>query len=475
MEPPDSAPKWSDVDSLVPGTLLGRRYRLLDRIGVGGMSVIWRAQDELLDRSVAVKVLAADLAADSRFRALVRAEARAAAALAHPHLTATYDYGETFNADGGFVAYVVMELLTGEPLSARLTAGPLPWPEALRTCAEVADALAAAHRHGIVHRDVTADNVMLTGTGARVLDFGIATTVGAPDEDTDGLTFGTPAYVAPERLDGHRARPATDTYALGVLLFETLVGHPPYPVETWEELAASRTGEPPRPVVAGLPEPVVVLCQRCLATDPWQRPTASQVAAALRSHLPGAGRSRSAGRPGRSRRRAVVAAGAAAALALGVAAGAAVLNPGPPTPVAQPDRSPGDPAPDPPPVLDPRPDQPPGYPAPDQRPGYPAPDQRPGYSEPERPAGTPAPGMVTLGTVSRLVADGQARDDIRPDVALDLRQLIENLRRDLAAGSTDLPSVTALLRDKVWVRAAEGGLGPASAAALDAALDQLST
>jgi serine/threonine-protein kinase len=460
------------MDSLVPGTLLARRYRLLDRIGAGGMSVIWRARDELLARNVAVKVLAADLAADSRFRALVRAEARAAAALAHPHVTTTYDYGETFDGDGDFTAYVVMELLAGEPLSARLTAGPLPVPEALRTCAEVADALAAAHRHGIVHRDITADNVMLTATGAKVLDFGIATTVGAPDDDTDGLTFGTPAYVAPERLDGCRARPATDTYALGVLLFETLTGRPPYPAETWEELAATRTGEPPRPVVPGLPEPVAVLCQQCLATDPWKRPTASQVGAVLRGHLPGSGRPR---RPGRSRRRALAAAGAVAALALGVAAGATVLDPGPPDPVARPDPAAPDPAaPDPAAPRAPGGASPvPGGPGPPA--GYPWPDRPPGDPVPEWPAGDPVPAAVTLGTVSRLVADGQARNDIRPDVALDLRQLIDNLRRDLAAGSTDLPAVTELLRDKVRVRAAEGALGQDSAAALDAALEQLST
>lgn len=478
------------MDSLVPGTLLARRYRLLDRIGVGGMSVIWRASDELLGRNVAVKVLAAGLAADSRFRELVRAEARAAAALAHPHVTATYDYGETYNADGELTAYVVMELLAGEPLSARLTAGPLPWPEAVRTCAEVADALAAAHRYGIVHRDITADNVMLTGTGAKVLDFGIATTVGAPDEDTDGLTFGTPAYVAPERLDGRRARPATDTYALGVLLFETLTGHPPYPAETWEELAATRPHrEPPRPAVPGLPGRVAVLCQRCLATDPRERPTASQVGAALHRYLPRAGRrSRIVPTTDRAddrsptRRRTLAAAGAVAALALGVAAGATVLNPGPADLAGQPapGASSGSDAGQPPepgdrvdpdvPELPPDAVQPPDGGA--DRSGEPGDGTAPDGStdDPSYRAGP-----VTLGSVSRLVEDAQANQDIRPDAALDLHQLIDNMQKDLAAGSTDLPTVTALLRDKVRARAAEGALGTESAAALDAALDQLTT
>jgi serine/threonine-protein kinase len=471
------------MDALVPGALLARRYRLLDRIGVGGMSVIWQARDELLERAVAVKVLAADLAADSRFRALVRAEARAAAALVHPHVTTVYDYGEAFNDDGQVIAFVVMELLSGEPLSARLTAGPLPWPAALRTAAEVADALADAHRLGIVHRDVTADNVMLTGAGAKVLDFGIATTVGAPDEDTDGLTFGTPAYVAPERLDGRRARPATDTYALGVLLFETLTGHPPYPAETWEELAEIRHGEPPRPVVPGLPEPVAALCQRCLDPQPRERPTASQVAEALRRHLASTG-PRPGGGPAGLRRRVrpvLVAAGAAAVLAVGAVLGATVFRPEPPgadhppaaatAPGAA--RSPGGAAgPDP---VGPDQPEPAGSGEPDLGGAAPGPGPGPGPAGDPAPVPVPVPVPVTLATVSQLVIDGEASNHIRADVALDLRQLIDNLRRDLATGGTDLAAATELLREKVRTRAAEGALSEQSAAQLDAALSQVTT
>jgi serine/threonine-protein kinase len=459
------------MDSLVPGTLLARRYRLLNRIGVGGMSVIWRANDESLDRIVAVKVLAADLAADARFRELVRAEARAAAALQHRHITAVYDYGETFNSDGALTAYVVMELLQGEPLSARLTEGPLPWPEAVRIGAEVAEALAAAHRLGIVHRDITADNVMLTSGGAKLLDFGIATTVGAPDEDSDGMTFGTPAYVAPERLDGHRARPATDTYALGVLLFEMLTGRPPYPAETWEELAATQREQPPPLSVPGLPSAVAVLCRRGLATDPRQRPTASQLAETLRRQLPGATRRRST----RAAYRLVAVAGTAAALALGTLAGATLLSPAPQPktyPPAAGTALPGEPAPG----------------AADRQPGSPPPDgarsglgaaRPPGAAE--LPGGVELPGVdrlppdgeLSFGSLTYLIADGHARNDIREDVALDLRQLVDNLQRELAAGSTDLPSATALVRDKVRTRAAEGSLTAGLAAELDAALDQL--
>jgi serine/threonine-protein kinase len=449
---------WSDVDTLVPGTLLARRYRLLDRIGVGGMSVIWRAHDEMLERGVAVKVLAADLAAEPRFREKVRDEARAAAALVHPHVTATYDYGEVFDADGAATAYVVMELLEGEPLSARLTAGPMPWPEALRTGAEVAEALAAAHRHGIVHRDVTADNIMLTAGGTKVLDFGIATTIGAPDEDADGSTFGTPAYVAPERLDGRRAKPATDTYALGVLLFEMLTGQPPYPAETWEELAATRREEPPRLEVPGLPAEVAQLCHRCLATEPRERPTANQVAWTLRKHLPGA-------RPGGRRivRRALVAAGAAASLALGLVVGATLLGADPMQVAEGPSENGAGTEEGPAPGTQERPAVPDA--------GSPRSDEGgPGTGESSPPPGQ-AP--VTLGTVYELIEDGRALGDIREDVALDLHQTIDNLQQQLERGSTDLPSATRLLRDKVETRAAEGAVGPATADQLNAALDQL--
>ncbi|WP_309140855.1 serine/threonine-protein kinase, partial [Micromonospora sp. M51] len=250
------------------------------------MSVIWRARDEVLDRVVALKVLAPSLAADARFRGMVRDEARAAAQLVHPHLTSVHDYGETVDPDGSITSFVVMELLSGEELKLRLTEGPLPWTEAVQVGAQVADALAAAHRLGIVHRDITPANVMMTGTGAKVLDFGIATRIGAPDEDEDGETFGTPAYVAPERLDGAPAQPATDVYSLGVLLHEALTGRVPYPADTWEQLS-SALASGPAPTLADLPDlppTVAQICLRSLARNPAERPTARQVATALRDH-----------------------------------------------------------------------------------------------------------------------------------------------------------------------------------------------
>src|SRR5262245_42524070 len=210
------------------GDLLARRYRLIDRVGAGGMSVVWRARDEVLDRLVAVKWLGSELADDDLYRDLVRREAWATARIKHPAVANVYDYGEVAGRGGQQLAYVVMEMLDGESLADRLRLGRIPWQEAVAICAQVADALATAHEQGVVHRDISPDNVMLTSSGVRVFDFGIAAPIGEPDDDATGSTFGTPAYVAPERLDGQPAQTATDVYSLGVMLFEMLTGHPPF-------------------------------------------------------------------------------------------------------------------------------------------------------------------------------------------------------------------------------------------------------
>ncbi|GAA1841562.1 serine/threonine-protein kinase [Asanoa iriomotensis] len=425
------------MSTLTPGALLARRYRLIDRVGAGGMSVIWRARDEVLDRTVAVKVLSAALAADARFRDMVRDEARAAAQLVHPNVATVHDYAETVAPDGTVTAFVVLELLTGEELESRLTAGPLPWPEAVRVCAEVAEALAAAHRLGIVHRDVTPANVMLTPIGAKVLDFGIATRIGAPDEDAEGETFGTPAYVAPERLDGTPAQPATDSYALGVLLYETLTGRVPMPAETWDELTRALKAEraPTPPDVPGLPPSVAELCMRCLARDPLARPTAHVAAAELRAAVAPTEPAPLVAEPVASRRRTVlVTAAIAAVLAFGAATLVALFRDGPHpgATVAQPTAPP---------------------------------------STPAAPASTPSAAAVatSLGEALRrlegVIAEGQQAGDIRHDTALDLRNLLPALR----AADTRADRLT-LLREKVAVRADEGAISGAYAERLDLAL-----
>ncbi|WP_106128362.1 serine/threonine-protein kinase [Pseudosporangium ferrugineum] len=269
----------------LPGSsLLAGRYRLVERLGAGGMSVVWRGFDEVLGRQVAVKVLPPSTSADPSFRRRLRAEAQAAARLSHPHITNVYDYGEATTVDGEPVPYVVMELVDGESLAAVLArAQRLPWPAAVRICAEVSAALAAAHARGIVHRDVTPANVMLTPAGAKVVDFGISALIGENDIDPDGSLLGTPAYLAPERLEGGQVSPATDVYAVGLLIYRTLIGQLPWDVGTTTALlrAHQYTEPEPMPPVEGLPAAVSALIARCLEKRPSDRPSSAELAHVL--------------------------------------------------------------------------------------------------------------------------------------------------------------------------------------------------
>ncbi|MEU8185360.1 protein kinase [Micromonospora sp. NPDC049044] len=475
--------------ALHPGRLLAHRYRLLDQIGAGGMSVIWRAHDEVLDRVVALKVLAPSLAADARFRGMVRDEARAAAQLVHPHVTSVHDYGETVAPDGSITSFVVMELLSGEELELRLTEGPLPWAEAVQVGAQVADALAAAHRLGIVHRDITPANVMMTGSGVKVLDFGIATRIGAPDEDEDGGTFGTPAYVAPERLDGAPAQPSTDVYSLGVLLHEALTGRVPYPAETWEQLSAALASGP-APTLAELPElppGVAEICLRSLARNPADRPTARQVANTLRDQLvpddpppatvrlpaeplppqpvpvPAAngeptGAETATGSRWSRRRLALLLVPVVLAVAV-VLIGVALLPERQPTRQAQPSASP---------VTTP------ATAPPSTAPSEPTTTPSAG---PETPSSRSDPGtlMEAANRVDELIAAGLSAGEIRDDVGLDLRNELRNLTAAVSSGHDALAPPVARLRAKVAVRLGEGGISAAYARQLDAAIAELGT
>jgi hypothetical protein len=263
---------------------LAGRYRLLEKLGTGGMSVVWRGYDEILGRDVAVKVLSPRLAEDRAFRDRLRQEALAAARLCHPHITGIHDFGEAPISEHLTVPYVVMELNDGESVGARIARqGSLDWREAVMITAEVASALATAHARGLVHRDVTPANVMITGAGAKIVDFGISAVVGQRDASADGSLLGTPAYLAPERLGGATVSPATDVYALGLLLYRALAGRMPWPAgNTAEALRAHLYADPdPIPELAGMPPGVADLCLRCLAKSPADRPAAAEVARAL--------------------------------------------------------------------------------------------------------------------------------------------------------------------------------------------------
>jgi eukaryotic-like serine/threonine-protein kinase len=263
------------------GELLAGRYRLAAPLGHGGTAVVWRARDETLGREVAVKLLDARLADDEALVGRLRAEARAAARLHHPNVVVVYDVGDTPRPDGPPIPYVVLELVQGHSLSDVLGHGALRWRDAVRICAQVAAGLAAAHAHGIVHRDVKPENVMLTTGGAKLLDFGISATIGELDTGPDGELLCTPAYVAPERLEAGPVRAACDMYGLGLVLYKALTGELPWrpePVGVTELVAAHRRDAPaPLPPIPGLSDQVADLCMRCLAKQPGKRPASAEV------------------------------------------------------------------------------------------------------------------------------------------------------------------------------------------------------
>ncbi|MEO8052798.1 MAG: protein kinase [Acidobacteriota bacterium] len=246
-------PVWEDPGSLLnptrtqlhSGSLLGP-YCIENKIGEGGMGAVYRAHDSRLGRDVAIKVAA------SQFSGRFEREARAVAALNHPNICTLHDVGPNF---------LVMELVEGETLAARLKRGKLSIDDTLRYGAQIADALAAAHAKGIVHRDLKPGNIMVTKSGVKVLDFGLAKSRGAETMTGTNVIMGTPAYMAPEQREGRDAGPRTDLYALGLVLYEMATGkRPSVKPDEKAELGA-------------LPGPLGHIVERCLVEDPearWQ-------------------------------------------------------------------------------------------------------------------------------------------------------------------------------------------------------------
>jgi tRNA A-37 threonylcarbamoyl transferase component Bud32 len=280
--------------SPAPGLLQGR-YRLVEPVASGGMAEVWEGVDEVLTRPVAVKLLHEHLAADAELRERFRREAVAAARLAHPNVVATFDTGE----DGG-QPFIVMELVRGRTLRALLDEGPLPPATAAAIAVEAAEALDAAHRAGIVHRDVKPGNILLCDgvppgapLSVKVADFGIAhaamtgTHRGDADLTQPGTLLGTTKYLSPEQARGEEPDARSDVYALGVVLYEMLTGRVPFAASTPVATALAHVrDEPlrPRQLRAGIPRPLEAIVLKAMAKSPDARyASAAELAAALRS------------------------------------------------------------------------------------------------------------------------------------------------------------------------------------------------
>ena len=319
-------------------------YEIESLIGTGGMGEVYKARDTRLDRTVAIKVMPAAFAGDSQHRGRFEREAKAISGLSHPHICALYDVGETNPSAGSAPAalFLVMEHLDGETLAARLEKGSLPLDQALAIATEIADALAAAHRQGVVHRDLKPANVMLTRTGAKLLDFGLAKLTGhgeqpaaaqlasasRPTITTEGTIVGTLQYMAPEQLEGKPADARTDLFAFGTVLYEMLTGRRAFEGTSSASLmAAILEREPllPSALQPLTPPALDRLVRRCLAKDPdTRRQSAADLADDLRwvRETRGGGASAAAGDRARRRpalRWALMAAGALVLVAAAVA------------------------------------------------------------------------------------------------------------------------------------------------------------
>ncbi|NUP51503.1 MAG: protein kinase [Catenulispora sp.] len=251
------------------GTVLAGRYELRRRIGGGSMGDVWQAQDTVLGRLVAVKILLPALLDDAGFAARFHTEARVLAALSHPGIVSVYDYGETTDPR---TAFLVMELITGRPLSDLLEeSAPLSEAATLTLVAQTLEALQAAHDQGIVHRDVKPANLMLRGGAVVVTDFGVARTADARRLTAADVVLGTAVYAAPEQARHSAVTAAADQYAVGVIAYECLTGAPPFDGDSPLGIMMKHLQEPVPPLPDTVSPAVRALVLRALAKDPGER------------------------------------------------------------------------------------------------------------------------------------------------------------------------------------------------------------
>ncbi|HVE70990.1 MAG TPA: protein kinase [Thermoanaerobaculia bacterium] len=249
-------------------------YRLIERIGAGGMGEVWRAEDRKLLRHVAIKILPRQLALDSEWKDRFLREARAIAQLNHPNIATIYSIDEH---DQSF--YIAMELVEGEPLSDMIASGPLTPADAVRVAAHVADGLQEAHEKGLVHRDIKPDNILVSKKVVKILDFGIAKQIGGtadPSLTQAGMVMGTPYYMSPEQALGRAVDARTDIFSLGVVLYEMLSGQKPFTGDAATQVLLQIVMNEPRDiahVAAGTTRPLAMIVRRCMqkqAADRYQ-------------------------------------------------------------------------------------------------------------------------------------------------------------------------------------------------------------
>ncbi|OHV39928.1 MULTISPECIES: serine/threonine-protein kinase [Pseudofrankia] len=274
---PAHQPAQPFAGAVPPNTVLDNRYRLDGRIATGGMGEVWRGVDQTLGRPVAVKLLRPEYASDESFLVRFRGEARHAARLSHPGIASVYDYGEVATVDDHPTAYLVMELVEGEPLSAVLHREKRLSPERmLDVLGQSADALEAAHALNIVHRDIKPGNLLIRPDGVvKVTDFGIARAVDAAPLTATGIMMGTAYYVSPEQASGRPVTPASDVYSLGVVAYECLAGRRPFDDRNPIVVVMAHQQDTPPPLPADVPYQVRSLVEQAMAKNPARRPSSA--------------------------------------------------------------------------------------------------------------------------------------------------------------------------------------------------------